>query len=287
MARWGVGDGSPRPHPPRPASGERAPAACPKDGRSGARERPTPDVPHPDKRCPPRAPSCRLHSAPSQLSRARAVGLVTGPYADTPRTDSQCVAGPSCTPHRRVVGRGRAPNTGRPTTRQEAPPPGALVPPPHCAKPARKSTRLGVGDRSPRPQPRHQQPVGGAGPGRRPEGLAVGRERAPNRGRPTPRQEAPPQRAPTCRLHSGQSELLRALARARAVGFVTGPHTHSPRTRSQLVAGPGCTPQGREVGRGRALNPGCPTTRQVAAPLPGRRCTAPTARKASSEERGL
>ena len=56
-------------------------------------------------------------------------------------------------PKRRVVGVGRAPEPGRPTPRQEAPPPGALVPPHQRAKPARNSARCGVGDGSPRPHP--------------------------------------------------------------------------------------------------------------------------------------
>ena len=49
---------------------------------------------------PPRAPSCRCHSAQSQLARARAVGLVTGPHARTARTHSQWVVGPGRTPER-------------------------------------------------------------------------------------------------------------------------------------------------------------------------------------------
>ena len=75
----------PHAHPPHPqpvGSGPRPHA--PKDERSGVREHPTPDTPHPGKRSPPRAPSCRLHSAQSQLARARAVGLVTGPLAHCP-----------------------------------------------------------------------------------------------------------------------------------------------------------------------------------------------------------
>ena len=93
--RCGVGDGSPRPHPPHPqpvGSGPRPHAR--KEGWSGEGERPTPDAPHPGKRRPPRAPSCRPHSAQSQLARARAVGLVTGPDARIPRTHSQRVMGP-------------------------------------------------------------------------------------------------------------------------------------------------------------------------------------------------
>ena len=85
-ARCGVGDGSPRPTPPHPqpvASGPRPHART--DERSGAGERPTPDTPHQGKRCPPWAASCRPHSAQSQLARARAVGLVTGPHPTHPR----------------------------------------------------------------------------------------------------------------------------------------------------------------------------------------------------------
>ena len=63
-------------------------------------ERPTPDAPHPGRRRPPRAPSCRPHSAQSQLAGARALGLLTGPRARTPRTRSQWVVGPGRTPER-------------------------------------------------------------------------------------------------------------------------------------------------------------------------------------------
>ena len=53
-ARCGVGDGSPRPHPPHRqpvGSGPRPQART--DERSGLGERPSPDAPHPGKRCPP------------------------------------------------------------------------------------------------------------------------------------------------------------------------------------------------------------------------------------------
>ena len=100
-ARCGVGDGSPRPHPPAPtASGYWAPAARPEGGQSGVGERPTPDAPHPGRRRPPRAPSCRPHSAQSQLARARAVGLVTGPHASTPPQPQPVGSGPRQPPQR-------------------------------------------------------------------------------------------------------------------------------------------------------------------------------------------
>ena len=62
-ARCGVGDGSPRPHPPHPqpvGSGSRPHART--DERSGVGERPSPDAPHPGNRRPPQAPSCRPDS---------------------------------------------------------------------------------------------------------------------------------------------------------------------------------------------------------------------------------
>ena len=89
---------------PRPVGSGPRPHAR-KDERTGVGERPSPDAPHPGKRRPPWAPSCCPHSAQSQLARARAVGLVIGPHARTPRTHSQWVVGPGRTPER-TSGRG-------------------------------------------------------------------------------------------------------------------------------------------------------------------------------------
>ena len=234
------------------------------------RARPSPDAPHLGKRRPPRAPSCRPHSAQSQLARARAVGLVTGPRARTTRTRSQWVVGPAARPKGRVVGGGRAPDPGRPTPRQEAPPPGALVPPPQCAKPARKSARCGVGDGSPRPHHPHPQPVGS-----RPRPHARKDEWSGVEERPTPDALHPgkrlPQRAPTSRPHSAQSQL----ARARAVGFVTGPHAHNPRIHSQWVAGPGRTPKRKRGRRWESAGPRTLHTLARGAPPPGTHVPAP------------
>ena len=207
------------------------------------------------------------------------MGLVTGPHPHIPRTNSQWVAGPGCTPQGRAVGPGRTSNPGRPTRRQGAPAPGALLPPPQCAKPAHKSTRCGVGDGSPRQHIPHPQPVG-SGP--RPHAPRTG-GRARGSARPrtpyTQARDAPPPRARSCCPRSGQCQL----ARARPVGLVTGPHAHTPGTHSQWVAGPGRTLQGRAVGRGRAPNPGHPKPRREAPPP---RCprAAPTARKATSQK---
>ena len=92
---------------------------------------------------------------------------------------------------------------------------------------------------------------------------------------------APP-RAPSCRPHSAQSQI----ARARAVGLVAGLHARTPRTHSQWVVGPSRTPE-RTSGRGwESARPRTPHTQAGGAP-PGHPHAAPTARKASSQERAL
>ena len=144
---------------------------------------------------PPLATPCHPHSAQSQLTRSRDVGLVTGPHTHGPRTRGQWVAGPARTPRGRVVGHGWGPNTGGATPRQGTPFRGALVAPGQRANPAQKSARYGVWtgpqDHSPCD---HSQWV--ASPGHAPLGRAVGRGGAPNPGRPAPKQEAPPLRRP-------------------------------------------------------------------------------------------
>ena len=103
------------------------------------------------------------HAAPTARkasSQERAVGLVTGPHARTPRTHN-LGSGPrprARTDERSGVGERPSPDAPHPGTRR--PPPGALVPPPQRAKPARKSARCGVGDGSPCRHPPHPQPVG-------------------------------------------------------------------------------------------------------------------------------
>ena len=116
-------------------------------------ERRTPDAPHPGKRRPPRAPSCRPRSAQSQLARARAVGLVTGPHTRTPPHPQPVGSGPR-QPAQRAGSRGwESARPRTPHTQARGAPPGTLMPPPQRAKPARKSARCGVGDGSPRPHP--------------------------------------------------------------------------------------------------------------------------------------
>ena len=75
-------------------------------------------------------------------------------------------------------------------------------------------------------------------------------------------------------------------ARARVVGLVTGPHARTARTHSQWVVGPGRTPE-QTRGRGwESAHPRTPNTQARGAP-PGHPHAAPTARKASSQERVL
>ena len=93
---------------------------------------------------------------------------------------------------------------------------------------------------------------------------------------------APPPRAPSCRPHSAQSQL----ARARAVRLVTGPHARTPRINSQWVVGPGHTLERTTGRRWESARPRMPHTQAGGAP-PGNPHAAPTARKASTQERAL
>ena len=245
-------------------------------------ERPTPDAPHAGKRRPPRAPSCRPDSAQSQLARARAVGLVTGPHARTPRTHSQWVVGPGRTPERT---RGRGWESARPRTphtQAGGAPPRAPSCRPHSAQSQLARVRAVGLVTGPRARtPAHPQPVGsGPRPHARTDELSgVGERRTPDA--PHQGRRRPP-RAPSCRPHSAQSQL----GRGRAVGLVTGPRARTPRTHSQWVVGPGRTPE-RTIGRGwESARPRTPHTQAGGAP-PGHPHAAPTVRKASLQERAL
>ena len=135
------------------------------------------------------------------------------------------------------------------------------MPPPQRAKPARISARAGVGDWSQRPHPPHPQPVGsGPRPHARTDKWSGVEER------PTPDAPHPGKRRPTwqpsCRPRSAQSQL----ATARAVGWVMGPHTCSPRTHSNWVVGHGRTPE-RASDRGwESARPRTPRTQARGSP---------------------
>ena len=105
-ARCGVGDGSPRPQPPTHSQWVVGPIRTPKRTSGRWWESARPRTHHTQARgAPPRAPSCRPHSAQVWHAGVRAVGSVTGPHARTPRTHSPWVMGPGCTP-KRTNGRG-------------------------------------------------------------------------------------------------------------------------------------------------------------------------------------
>ena len=141
-ARCGVGDGSPCPHPPHRqpvGSGPRTHAR--KNEWSGVGERPTPDAPHPGKRHPPRAPSCRIAQRSKPAHKSARCGVGYGSLRPHPPHPRPVDSGPR--PHARKddwSGVGEHPTPGPPAPRQEAPPPGALVPPLQRAKPARKAS---------------------------------------------------------------------------------------------------------------------------------------------------
>ena len=70
------------------------------------------------------------------------------------------------------------------------------------------------------------------------------------------------------------------------MGLVTGPHADTPRTHSQWVVGPGRKPE-RTGGRGwESARPRGPHTKARGA-SPRRLPAAPTARKASTQDRAL
>ena len=165
----------------------------------------------------------------------------------------------------------------RPTPRQEAPPPGTLMPPPQRAKPARKSARCAVGDGSQRRHPPASTAQTVVGPGSPPRGRAVGGGRAPDPGRPTLRQEVPP---PGTLMPPPQH------ARARAVGLVTGPHARTPPHPQPVGSGPRQPAQRAGSREWESARPPTPHTQAGGAP-PGHPHAAPTARKASPQECAL
>ena len=70
------------------------------------------------------------------------------------------------------------------------------------------------------------------------------------------------------------------------MGLVTGSHARNPLTHSQWVVGPGRTPE-RTSGRGWESTPPRTPHIQARCTPPGYPHAAPTARKASSQERAL
>ena len=210
------------------------------------------------------APPGRPRAAPT----ARAVGLVMGPHARTPPYPQPVCSGPR-QPAQRAGRRGSESAQPRtPHTQARGAPPGH----PHAAPTARKSARCGVGDGSPRLHPPNTHSQWVVVPGSPPRGGADGGGRAPDPGRPTARQEAPP---PGTLMPPPQH------AEARAVGLVTGPHARNPPHPQPVGSGPR-QPAKRAGSRGwKSARPRTSHTQARGAP-PGQPHAAPTARKASS-----
>ena len=99
-------------------------------GSPGKGERLTPDAPREGTRHPPTGmPSPRRHSAQRQLARACAVGLVQGPHACGPPAQETPATGPGYLPQGSAAGRGRAPNSSRPSQRPDVRPSGNIPAP--------------------------------------------------------------------------------------------------------------------------------------------------------------
>ena len=108
----------PGPHPtPAPtARGQLTPTACPRSGQPGEDERLTPNAPHNSARHPPPGtPSSHPHSAQQRLAGAHAMGPVLGPHAHTTGAWETRAVGPGCPPQGRAAGRGKVPDTRRPS----------------------------------------------------------------------------------------------------------------------------------------------------------------------------
>ena len=220
----------------------------------GGGRAPDPGRPTPRQEAPPRG---TLMPPPERAKPARKsarCGVGDGSPRPHPPHPQPVGSGPR--PHARTdqwSGLGERPTPDAPHPIKRRPPPGALVPPPQRAKPARKSARCGVADGPPRPHPPHPQPVG-SGPrphARKDEWLGV--EERPTPEAPHPGRRHPP-RAPSCRPHSAQSQL----ARAPAVGLVTGPRPYPPHPQP---VGTGPRPHARtdeRSGVGERPSPGAP-----------------------------
>ena len=269
------------PHPQPVGSGPRPHAR--KDEWSGVRERPTPDTPHQDKRRPPPGTLMLPPQRAKPAHKKACCGVGDGSPRPHPQHPQPVRSGPWPQGRRdEFFGGGRAPGPGRPAPKQEAPPRGALVPPPPRAKPACKSARGGVGDGSRRPHPPHPQPVGsGPGPHARKDEWS-GKGERPTADAPHPGKRPPP---PPGTLMQPPQRAKPASGSARCGVGDRSPRPHPPHPQ-QVGSGPRPHPRRNKwSGVGERPTPD--------APHPGERCppghphAAPTACKASSQERAL
>ena len=115
------------------------------------------------------------------------------------------------------------------------------------------------------------------GPGRSPKGRVVRGGRAPDPGRPTARQEAPPP-GTSCRPRSTQERVLWGCRR------VPTPPPPAPTASGQRA--PAARPEGGQPGKGERLTPGAPHNSRRHPPR-GRASATPTARNAGPQGRTL
>ena len=179
---------------------------------------------------------------------------------------------------------GIAPDTGRPSQRWKASPPGdALLPLPQRATPAHKGARCETGAGSPRLHRPHPGHTGRGTLAARSRGRAARGGTAPDTGRPSQRWKAPPPGTPFRHPHGEQ----RRPARAHAVGPVLGPHARTDRTRDTRDAEPWLpAPEDGWPGEGQRLTPGAPHNGGRRPPL-GRSSATPTAGNAGPQGRRL
>ena len=154
----------------------------------------------------------------------------------------------------RAAGRGKAPDTRRPSQRWQASPPGNGPPqPPRHAAPA---GHAGQGDSVEPPHPHTRaRSTWVADPNSPPSGRAVGGGTAPDLRRPSQWWKAPPPGTPFRHPHSEQ----RRPARSYPVGPGLGPHARTDRTRDTRVAEPWLpAPEDGRPGEGQRLTPDAP-----------------------------
>ena len=164
-------------------------------------------------------------------ARCRAGAGSPSPHGPHPGHMSR--GGPAARSRGRAAGGGTAPDTGRPSQRWQATPPGEGPPPPpeHAAR----TGHAGQGDSVGPPHPHtraHSTWV--ADPNSPPSGRAVGGGGAPDLRRPSQRWKAPPPGTPFRHPHSEQ----RRPAGAQAVGLELGPHARTDCSRDIRVAEP-------------------------------------------------
>ena len=229
--------------------------------------------------------------------------LLPPPQRATPaRKGARCGAGAGSTrPHRphpghtgrgtlaarsggRAAGGGTAPDTGRPSKRWKAPPPGTPFRHPHSEqrRPARADAVgpvLGPHTRIDRTRDtRVAEPWLHA-----PEDERRGEGQRLTPGAPHNGGRHPPPGTPFRHPHSEQ----RRPARAHAVGPVLGPHARIDRTRDTRVAEPWLhAPEDERPGKGQRLTPGAPHNGGRHPPR-GRLSATPTASNAGPQGRTL